>query len=52
MSPISEHKKERIKHLTKEGLPPGIIAERLGLAASQIYYHQKKLGIWRGEKRK
>ncbi len=52
MRTISEHKKERLRKLTEEGLPPGIIAERLGLAGSQIYYHQKKLGIWRGKKRK
>jgi len=49
---VSEIKKERLRKLTSEGLPTRIIAERLGLNSSQVNYHQKKLGIWKGEKRK
>lgn len=44
---ISNLKKQRIKELTKEGLSISIIAERLGIATSQVHYHQKKLGIYK-----
>ena len=49
---VSEIKKDRLRKLTEEGLSTSIIAERLGLNSSQVNYHQKKLGIWKGEKRK
>jgi len=49
---VSDYKRKQIIKLSAEGLPTSIIAERLGLHASQVIYHQKVLGIWRGEKRK
>ena len=49
---FSNLKKERLIKLTKEGLSTRIIAERLGLNSSQVNYHQRRLGIWKGEKRK
>ena len=49
---MSETKKERLRKLTKEGLSTRIIGERLGLNSSQVNYHQRRLGIWKGVKRK
>lgn len=48
---VSKNKKERLKKLTEEGLLTRVIAERLGMHSSQVSYHQRKLGIWKGEKR-
>ena len=49
---IINFKRERLIKLTEEGLPTKVIAERLGIYSSQVTYQQKKLGIWRGERRK
>ena len=49
---MSNIKEERLKKLTAEGLSSNVIVERLGIYQSQVYYHQKRLGIWRGIKRK
>ena len=49
---MTEYKRKQLIKLTVEGLPTKVIAERLGIHTSQVNYHQKKLGIWRGEKRK
>jgi len=51
-SKMSGIKEERLVKLTKEGLPTSVIAERLGMDSSQINYHQRRLGIWKGEKRR
>jgi len=49
---MSDYKRNQIIKLTEKDLPTQVIAERLGMRSSQVNYHQKKLGIWRGEKRK
>ena len=49
---MSEIKEERLRKLTAEGLPTRIIAERFGMNSSQVNYYQKRLGIWKGVKRK
>jgi len=49
---MTDYKRKQLIKLTIEGLPTRVIAERLGIHSSQVNYHQKKLGIWRGEKRK
>lgn len=41
----SQVKKKRIKQLTQEGLSAPIIAERLGLKFTQVYYSQVKYGL-------
>ena len=51
MHEMTEAKRERLKKLTDEDLPTRIIAERLGIHQSQVYYYQKRLGIWKGKKR-
>ena len=47
---VSILKQERIKQLTEEGYKTAIIAERLNLKTTQVYYYQRKLGL-RGEKK-
>ena len=49
---MSEYKRKQVIKLTNEGLPTHIIAERLGLHTSNVNYYQKKLGVWKGKKRK
>lgn len=49
---ISDYKRKQIIKLTVDGLPTKVIAERLGLYTSQVTYQQKKLGVWRGKRRK
>ena len=49
---MNEIKEKTLRKLTIEGLSVRIIAERLGINSSQVYYHQKRLGIWKGVKRK
>jgi len=49
---MSEIKEKSLVKLTKEGTPTRIIAIRLGMNSSQVNYHQRRLGIWKGEKRK
>ena len=49
MTPIKE---KTLKKLTDDNLSVAVIAERLGIYQSQVYYHQKRLGIWKGVKRK
>lgn len=49
---MPDWKKERLKELTSKGYPTMVIAERLGINSSQVNYQQKKLGIWKGVKRK
>ena len=48
---MTDYKRKQLIKLTIEGLTTRIIAERLGINSSQVNYHQKKLGIWRGERR-
>lgn len=47
---LSEVKIERIRKLTKEGLTPSIIAQRLNIGLSPVYYYQKKYGINSGRR--
>ena len=49
---MSEIKEKTLRKLTNEGLPTRVIAERLGMNSSQVNYHQRRLGIWKGEKKK
>ena len=49
---MPDWKRKRLIKLTIEGLSTGVIAERLGMKQSQVTYHQKRLGIWKGVKRK
>jgi len=48
---MTELKEATLRKLTIEGLSVAVIAERLGIYQSQVYYHQKRLGIWKGVKR-
>ena len=48
---LSEYKEKQLAKLTREELPTYVIAERLGINSSQVYYHQKRLGIWKGVKK-
>ena len=48
---MTEVKKKRLIKLTEQGEPTRIIAERLGMNSSQINYHQRKLGIWKGKRK-
>ena len=49
---LSDYKRKQLIKLTEEGLPTGVIAERLGMHSSQVNYQQRKLGIRKGERRK
>jgi len=48
---MTKARTEILRKLTDEDLPTRIIAERLGIHQSQVYYYQKRLGIWKGKKR-
>ncbi len=48
---VTDVKKARIKAITEEEESASVIAERLNLSKSQVYYHQVQAGLREPKKR-